>query len=192
MTLSRRALCAALLALGALPAGCASPSPTLYTLDAVPGVTHAGGPRIVILQDVGLAPYLDRKPIVRSTSDYHIAVETNAWWGETLSAMIGRVLVTELDQRLPGTQVFAESSTVSPAADATVALTVTRFETDAAGSVVLVADLGITFAGGMRAPITDTLRVTAQPSGTGVAGQVAGMSAALGRLADLLTADLGR
>ncbi|HEX3984380.1 MAG TPA: ABC-type transport auxiliary lipoprotein family protein, partial [Acidisoma sp.] len=89
MTLSRRALSGGLLALAVVPAGCSSPTPTLYTLDAVPGSVLSGGPHVVILQDVGLAPYLDRKPIVRSTSDYHIEIETNKWWGETLSAMIG-------------------------------------------------------------------------------------------------------
>lgn len=190
MRLSRRQLSLGLLALVALPASCASPSPTLYTLDAVPGAAQPGGPRVVILQDVGLAPYLDRKPIVRSSADYHIAVETNSWWGETPSAMIGRVLVTELDQRLPGTQVFSESSTVTPHADATLSVNITRFDRDEHGSVILVAEVEVTYSGNVRPPLVDSLRFTAQPPTSDVVGQVQAMSAALGLLADRLAADM--
>jgi len=190
MTVSRRQLSLGLLALAALPVACASPSPTLYTLDAVPGAVQPGGPRVVILQDVGLAPYLDRKPIVRSSAAYHIAVETNSWWGETPSAMIGRVLVTELDQRLTGTKVFQESSTVTPQADATLSVNITRFDRDEHGSVILVAEVEVTYSGNVRPPLVDSLSFTAQPPTPDVVGQVQAMSTALGLLADRLATDL--
>lgn len=184
MMLSRRRLSLGLLALAALPAGCTSPNPTLLTLDAVPGPARSGGPRFVLLQDVAVAPYLDRKAVVRSSEGYLIAVETNDWWGEPLPAMLGRVLSAELGQRLPGTNVLSEASAVTAAPDATVAVNISRFDQDTTGTVVLVAQIGVTFTGGRRPPVTAGLRYTAVPPSHGVTGQAAAMSTALGELAD--------
>lgn len=184
---TRRLFSLGLLALAAVPAGCASPNPDLLTLDAVPGAVRAGGPPTVLMQDVALAPYLDRKAIVRSSEGYHIEVATNDWWGEPFGAMLGRVLAAEIEQRLPATTVFTEGSAVSATPDATVAINVTRFDEAADGHVVLVAQIGVTFARAARAPVTEGLRFTAPVSGKGVTEQAAAMSAVLGQLADRLT-----
>ncbi|MCB8879906.1 membrane integrity-associated transporter subunit PqiC [Acidisoma cellulosilytica] len=186
MMISRRSFSLASLGLAVLPAACASTAPVLYTLDAAPGAVLTGAPRVIILQDVGLAPYLNRKPIVRSSGGYQIAVETNNWWGETLSSMIGRVLVAELDQRLPASQVFSESSTVTPQAQATVALNVTRFDRNESGAVVLAAQLEVTRTDGSKPPVVDSLRFVAPASGTDIPSQVQAMSVALGQLADAI------
>lgn len=183
---TRRVFSLGLLALAAVPAGCASPNPDLLTLDAVPGVVRAGGPRNVLLQDVALAPYLDRKAVVRSSQDYHIEVATNDWWGEPFGAMLGRVLAAEVEQRLPATTVFTEASAVSATPDATVAINVTRFDEAADGAIVLVAQLGVTFAQAARPAVTEGLRFTAPVSGKDVTAQAAAMSVALGQLADRL------
>ena len=58
-----------LLMLAAVPAACASRDPTLYTLVALPGTTHAGTPRVIELRKIALADYLTRAQIVRSRSD---------------------------------------------------------------------------------------------------------------------------
>ncbi len=42
--------------------------------------------------------------------------------------MIGRVLTAEIDQRLPGTNVFGESGAVAVTPDATVAVNIARFD----------------------------------------------------------------
>lgn len=183
---TRRVFSLGLLALAAVPAGCASPNPDLLTLDAVPGVVRAGGPRNVLLQDVALAPYLDRKAVVRSSQDYHIEVATNDWWGEPFGAMLGRVLAAEVEQRLPATTVFTEASAVSATPDATVAINVTRFDEAADGAIVLVAQVGVTFARPARPAVTEGLRFTAPVSGKDVTAQAAAMSVALGQLADRL------
>lgn len=183
---TRRLFSLSLLALAALPAGCASPSPDLLTLDAVPGAVRAGGPRNVLLQDVALAPYLDRKAIVRSSEGYHIEVATNDWWGEPFGAMLGRVLSAELQQRLPSTTVFTEGGAVSATPDATVAINITRFDEASDGSVVLVAQVGVTFVGKARPAVTEGLRFTAPVSGKDVTAQAAAMSVVLGQLADRL------
>jgi uncharacterized protein len=189
MMVSRRGA-AGWLCMAALLAGCASPTPVLYTLDSVPGTVLSRGPKIVVLQDVGLAPYLDRKQIVRSSSDYHIDVETNNWWGETFTAMIGRILAAEIDQRLPGTNVFSESGAVEVTPDATVAVNIIRFDVDDSGVVVLNAQIGVTFNARRRRDVASGLHFTVPTRSPDIRGQVAAMSTALGELADALAQSL--
>ena len=190
MSVSRRAAVSGFLLMAALPAGCASPTPVLYTLDAVPGPVLSRGPKIVVLQDVSLAPYLDRKQIVRSSSDYHIDVESNNWWGETFTAMISRVLTAEIDQRLPGTNVFGESGAVDVTPDATLAVNITRFDVDNSGAVVLTAQIGVTFATSRRRDLSSSLRFSVPAPSPDISGQVMAMSTALGELADALAGSL--
>ena len=90
--LTRRAMVALL---GALPAACASPNPTLYTLAVVPGAEHVGAPHVIELRAIAVAHYLERSQIVRSSEDFRLDVLGNEWWGEPLDAMIGRVLSDE-------------------------------------------------------------------------------------------------
>lgn len=190
MIVSRRGFTCGFLAVATLPTGCASPTPVLYTLDVVPGAQLAGAPPIVVIQDVGLAPYLDRKQIVRSSSNFHIDVESNNWWGETFSAMIGRILASELEQRLPGTNIFSESGAVNVTPDATVAVNITRFDVDESGDVVLLAQIGITAHDGGHADLASGLRFSIPTSSRDTTAQVMAMSTALGRLADALAQGL--
>ena len=99
MSLGRRRF--ASLAVPLLAAACASPDPVYYTVATRPGATFPSGPKIVVLKDIGLASYLDRREIVRSSEGYKLDVMSNDWWGESLGGMLGRVLVVELSQRLP-------------------------------------------------------------------------------------------
>ncbi len=46
--------------LAGLPAACASPNPTLYTLAIVPGATHPVAPQRIELREIALARYLER------------------------------------------------------------------------------------------------------------------------------------
>ncbi len=117
--------------------GCgSSPDPVLYTLAAQPGSPQGGGPRAVMLRDVGLARYLDRPQIVRASDGYLLDVSRGDWWGEPLGRMIGRVLVEELAQRLPGSSVFAELGAITADADATVEVNMQSFAADASGQVI--------------------------------------------------------
>src|ERR1700761_3153871 len=113
--LSRRRLIA-LFAL--LPATCRSPNPTLYTLALVPGPTQVGAPKVVELRSIALARYRERSQIVRSSDDFRLDVSGNDWWGEPLDAMLSRVLVQELTDRLPGSMVFAENGAIGATPDA--------------------------------------------------------------------------
>jgi uncharacterized lipoprotein YmbA len=179
-----------ILGLAAALAACASPDPVLYTLASVPGTPIPGGPGVVLLRAVALARFLDRPQIVRSSENYRLAVMGNDWWGEPLGAMLGRVLVAELGQRLPGTAVYSEAGAVSVAADATVELNLERLDEDAAGNLVLAAQAAVVFDKRRDAPRTRNFRIVVPAAGPGVPAEVAAISAAVGQLADGLAAML--
>jgi uncharacterized protein len=91
----------AALVLAAVVAACSSPSPVLYTIAPVQGLVQSGGPKVIVLQQIATAHYLERSQIVRSSENYRLDVMSNDWWGEPLSAMLSRVRTEELGQRLP-------------------------------------------------------------------------------------------
>ncbi len=92
-----------------------------------------GAPKAIELRQIGLARYLERSQIVRSSENYRLDVMANDWWGEPLGAMLARVLVEELSQRLPQSIVFAETGAVSVTPDATIELNVSRLDENTAG-----------------------------------------------------------
>jgi hypothetical protein len=175
-----------LLVAAAVPAGCSSATPTLYVLAPVPGVAQPGAPPTVELREIGLARYLDRSQIVRSSEAYRLDVLSNEWWGEPLAALLSRVLIQELTQRLPGTTVFAESGAITITAAATVAVNIQRMDADAAGAVVLIAQVEVR----AKATATRDVRLTVTPTATGTAGLVQAESEALAQLADTIAAAL--
>ena len=160
-----------------------SADPTLYTLADAAGPVHSGGPRVVLLQRIAIARYLERSQIVRSSEGYRLAVMENDWWGEPLGAMLSRVLVEELGQRLPRGVVIADNGAVSAEPDATLELNIQRLDEDAAGNVILQAQAAVRFARQSQ-PALRSFRLTVPPSTPGVTGEVAAISAAVGRLAD--------
>jgi uncharacterized protein len=181
MSPAARRLCA--LILPAALAGCGSPDPVLYTIASEAGAAQTGGPQIVVVQAVSIARYLDRSQIVRSSEDYRLDVMTNDWWGEPLAAMLNRVLVAELSQRLPRSTVIADSGAVSARPDATVAVDIERLDEDARGSLVLQAQAAVR-ATGHKQPDVRSFRFAVPPPAAGVTGEVAAISIAVGRLAD--------
>jgi hypothetical protein len=180
----------AALALAAALAACSSPNPVLYTVSPVSGAAHASAPKVVVVQQIAVARYLDRSQIVRSSENNRIEVMENDWWGEPLGAMLGRVLVEELGQRLPGSVVLGETGAVTASPDATIELNLQRLDEDAAGNLVLAAQASVGFKG-RRPPVLRNFRIAAPPPAPGgVAGEVAAVSTAVGQLADGLAAML--
>ena len=176
-----------LLLLAAAPAGCASPNPTLYVLAPLPdttiaGAPHAGAPATVELREIGLARYLERPQIVRSSEGYRLDVLSNESWGEPLGAMLGRVLVQELTQRLPGRTVFAESGAITVNPAATVAVNIQRLDADATGAAVLIAQVEVSG----KSTATRNIHLTVAPPAAGTAGLVEAMSQAIAQLADTI------
>jgi uncharacterized protein len=182
MNRALRSLMAAL-ALTAALAACSSPDPALYTLAPAAGIVQSGGPRVVLVQQIAIAHYLERSQIVRSSENYRLDVMSNDWWGEPLGAMLSRVLVEELGQRLPHSTVIADNGAVSARPDATLELNVQRLDEDAAGNVILQAQAAVRFTGQSQ-PALRSFRFSVPPPAPGVPGEVAAISAAVGRLAD--------
>ncbi len=179
------------LGLAAAVAGCASPNPRLYTIAVVPGPSFPRSPKIVLLRELSIARYLERTQLVASSEDYRLDVRANDWWGEPLSAMLGRVLVQELGDRLPASAVYGENGAVTTEPDATVELNIERMDENAAGQLVLIAQAGIVRSGPVRiADARRSFHIVVTPSGSDIPAQVAATSAAVGQLADGLAAML--
>jgi uncharacterized protein len=170
----------ALLALAAFPAACASPNPVLYVLAPVPGPTHAGAPRVIALRAIAIAHYLERSQIVRSSEGYHIDVLSNEWWGEPLDTLMNRILVQELNQRLPGSTVYGDNGAISTPPDATVEINLQRMDLDRDGAVLLVAQIAVDGKTTVSRGVTFTVR----PADGTTQALVAAMSSATAQLAD--------
>ena len=182
---------ALLLAAGSLAglAACSSPNPVLYTIAPVPGTPQSGGPKVVVLQQISTARFLERSQIVASSENYRLDVMSNDWWGEPLAAMLSRVLVEELGQRLPQSTVIGESGAVTASPDATVELNVQRLDEDASGTLILQAQASVSFKG-RGPPSLRSFRFAVPPPAPGVPGEVTAISTAVGQLADGLTSML--
>jgi uncharacterized lipoprotein YmbA len=180
---------ALLIAWVAALASCSSPNPVLYTIAPVSGATQTGGPKVVALQQISLARYLERSQIVRSSENYRLDVMSNDWWGEPLGAMLSRVLVEELGQRLPQSTVIGESGAVTASPDATIELNMQRLDEDAAGNLVLQAQASVSFKG-RGAPVLRSFRFVVTPPAPGIPGEVTAISTAVGQLADGLASML--
>src|SRR6059058_3138553 len=80
---------------------------------ALPLFAAACGPSVVQLREIGLARYLDRREIVRSSDGNRLELARNDWWGEPLGGLLARVLVVGLSQRLPQSNIYSEGSAIS-------------------------------------------------------------------------------
>jgi uncharacterized protein len=101
--------------------------------------------------------------------------------------MLNRVLVEELGQRLPQSTVIADNGAVSARPDATVEVNIERLDEDAAGNVVLQAQVGVR-ATGHKEPQLRGFRFAVTPPAPSVGGEVAAISTAVARLADGIAA----
>jgi uncharacterized protein len=165
---------------------CSSPNPALYTLDVPPGPVRRGGPKVIELRSIGLARYLERSQIVRSSENFRLDVLPNDWWGEPLDTMIGRTLARALTQRLPGSTVYSENGAISAEPDATVQVNVQRLDQDSSGAVRLIAQFAIV----RRASDTRAVTLEIPTRGSTTPDLVAAMSEAIGQLADSIAASL--
>ena len=161
----------------------ASPEPNYYTIVSRTGPTLPRGPKVVLLKDIGLASYLDRREIVRSSESYKLDIRANDWWGEPLAGLLGRVLVVELSQRLPSSTVYAESGAISADHNCIVGVNIQRLDADKAGSLILVAQVAAEF-NRPRRTAARTFTITKPLATQDTPGLVAAISDAVGELAD--------
>src|SRR5262245_40325298 len=170
------------LILATLLGACSSPSPVLYTIAPVQGRVQTSGPKVIALQQLSTARFFTRSQIGRSSENSRLDVRSNDWWGEPLGAMLSRVLVEELSQRLPQSTVISESGAVTASPDATIELNIQRLDEDAAGNLVLQAQASVNFKG-QRAPALRSFRSVVRPPAADTPGEVAAISTAVGQLA---------
>ena len=178
-----------ILALPLLAAACSSPDPVYYTIATRTGATQPGGPRLVMVKEIGLASYLDRREIVRSSESYKLDIRANSWWGEPLGGLVGRVVVVELSQRLPGSTVYGESGAITADYNASVGINLQRLDADQANNLVLVAQVAVEFNRPRRLA-TRTFTITRPMATPDTPGLVAAISDALGELSDGIAAML--
>jgi uncharacterized lipoprotein YmbA len=179
MNVSRRL---ALLALAAVPVACASPNPTLYVLAPVPGATRNSAPRTMALRAIAIAHYLERSQIVRSSEGYRMDILSNEWWGEPLDTMISRILVQELNQRLPGSTIYSDNGAISTPPDATVEINLQRLDLNSQGELVMSSQVAVDG----RVSVSRGVSFTIRPATAATQALVAAMSEATGRLADTI------
>jgi uncharacterized lipoprotein YmbA len=173
-----------------LLAACASPDPTFYALQTIPGSSVALARTVVEVRRPGLAGYLDRSDIVLKNAEYRLKVDSQLRWGEPLGDMIGRVVTEDLSQRLSGTTVFSDAGAISADADFRVEVNVERFDEDSGGSVVLAAEIAVE-RGRTHHPVAARhLTVSALPAGPGAGALVAAMSGLLAQLSDDVAHDI--
>jgi uncharacterized lipoprotein YmbA len=115
---------------------CTASPPTFYAIAPGDGAAQQGGPKIILLQQIGFARYLERFQIVRSSENYRMDVMPNDW-GESIGAMLSRVLLEELGQRLPSV-VLSENGAVSSPAEATIEPNLRRLDEDSTGKLIEV------------------------------------------------------
>jgi uncharacterized lipoprotein YmbA len=154
-----------------------------------PGQVLNRGPKVVQLRDIGLAGYLDRKEIVRSSQAYRLGVMSNDWWGESLATMLSRVIVLGLSQRLPASRIYAEGGAISADPNAVVAVNIQKLDLDPSGELELMAQSAVEFNRPTRST-AKSFRIVKRPPTPNVAGQVAATSDAVAELTDGLAAML--
>ena len=164
-------------------AACSSPNPAIYTIGVQPGPVVGNGPKIIELRDIGLAGYLDRPHIVRSSEGNRLEVMANDTWGEPLGGLIGRVLAVELAQRLPDSNVYGERSAISIGADAVVQVNIQRMDVGSDGALMLLAQAAVKFKN-KKPPAARTFSISKPLDAMTTASEVAAISAAIGELAD--------
>lgn len=173
----------------AVVASCASPNPRLYTIAPVPGRVLSGTPRVVEVHSVGIAQYLQRSQIVRSSEGYRLDLRNNDWWGEPLDGMLGRVLVADLSQRLPQVTIFLATGAVTGSPEATVELEVQRMDIDTGNNLVFAALGSVSFKG-QASSDTRSFHISQPVASPATDAQVAAASAALAQVADGIAAML--
>ncbi len=119
---------------------------------------------------------------MRSSEGYRLDVLSNEWWGEPLDTMMGRILVQELNQRLPGGTVYGDSGAITTPADATVAINLQRFDLDRDAVVLLAAQIAIE---GKRS-VSRAVALKVRPEDGTTQALVAAMSVAVAQLADTI------
>jgi uncharacterized protein len=170
-------------------AGCRSPDPKLYTLNALAGAQAAQGPAQVAVGRIVLPKYLDRQQMVHYAGANQIASEEFDQWAEPFGDMLTRVLVEDLSLRLPASKVFEEEGFVTIPDAVVVDLDVSEFAVGASGKVELDLRWMIRRPHGKNS-VGPARCFVAAPASNAAADFAIAMSSALASLSDAIAAAL--
>lgn len=172
--------------------GCASsPKTNFYTLNVIPASTDRT--RIsfpVQVAAVHLPPSLDRREMVRLSSENQVEIMDTDRWSAALDEMVRNVLSQDLAARLPeGTVILPQAP--APRNTAKLVVAIAQFGPDANGNVRLDGSWTLLAAGAESPASKRDVQISAGPAPTADA-TAAAMSRALSELANDIAAGLAR
>jgi hypothetical protein len=186
-------LCIALTAL--MLAGCgASDHSRFYVLTEHPALvaraTAAAPTTTIALGAVKLPAALDRPHMARRLNSDEISYSEYDRWAGPLDEMFRRVLIADLEGRLPPSMILIDNNPTSPAS-LTIAVDVLRFDADATGQVTIKARWEMLDRSGSLVGIPRDAMILKPGSGRDAEAVAATMSDAVADLATQIAATLG-
>ena len=116
------------------------------------------------------------------------AIRLGLTQGENLDTMMTRVLVENLAQRLPASNVFGTGGAISVTPEALVEVNLQRLDQAGPDALVMTAQIAVTLREPRRREIARTESVTVPVTGAHTPAFVASASLAAGRMADVAAA----
>jgi hypothetical protein len=176
-------------------AGCgASDHSRFYVLTEHPALVArsvAAAPTTTIaLGAVKLPAALDRPQMARRLNSDEISYSEYDRWAGPLDDMVRRVLIADLEGRLPPGMILIDNNPASPAS-LTIAVDVLRLDADAAGQVTLKARWQMLDRSGSLVGIPRDAMIVKPGSGRDAEAVAAAMSGAVADLAAQIAASLG-
>ena len=176
-------------------AGCgASDHSRFYVLTEHPALvaraTAAAPTTTIALGAINLPAALDRPQMACRLNSDEISYSEYDRWAGPLDDMVRRVLIADLEGRLPPGMVLNDDNPTSPAS-LTIAVDVLRFDADAAGQVTLKARWQILDRSGSLVGIPRDATIVKPGSGQDAEAVAATMSLAVADLAAQIAASLG-
>jgi uncharacterized lipoprotein YmbA len=179
-----------MLAMMASLCGCRSAEPDYYVMQPRAGSADAAIARNIEIRRPGLAGFLDRADIVVDTGAFRLKLGSNARWGEPLGEMTERVLVEDLAQRLPASQVFGAGGAIGVDADLRIDLDIQQFGGQDDRMIVLTGEVIVERRHDHVVLRGRHVTLSVPAEGASAASLAAGMSTLLGMLADQIESDL--
>lgn len=169
----------------------ASPKTHYFTLAAAPAAEskQVSISRPVTVAAVHVPPSLDRRSMVRRTSETTVDVSGEDRWTAPLGDMMQRVLSQDLAARLPRDKVILPDAPAPPHT-AQIVVTVVQFGPDASGRTVLEGGWSLLEGAPARPVLRRDVALRTDREARDAEDQAAAMSQLLGQLATGIAAAL--
>ncbi len=167
-----------------LVASCgSSPKTNYFTLAAESG----GAERVTVAAPVTVAAVnlpstLDRRQMVRTTGPNTVDISDSDRWAAPLDEMSRRVLSEDLSARLPEGKLVLPNAPPPPGT-IEISVSLAPFGPGGSGRIALKGSWSALAAGGTKRLLGRDVALETSPPAKGAAGEAAGMSQLLGKLA---------